>query len=51
MKIYKWVPVTNDQKKSKHKDANKENIVRKVTDSSNSNFSLAEDSNTCKFSL
>lgn len=48
MKIYKWVPVTNEQKKTKHKDANKENIVRKVTDSSNSNFSLAEDSNTCK---
>lgn len=49
MKIYKWVPITNEQqKKTKHKDANKENIVRKATDSSNSNFSLAEDSNTCK---
>lgn len=49
MKIYKWVPISNEQqKKTKHKDANKENIVRKATDSSNSNFSLAEDSNTCK---
>lgn len=51
MKIFKWVPVSNEQKKTKHKDGNKENIMRKVTDSSNSNFSLAEDSNTCKLML
>ncbi|KAJ8910393.1 hypothetical protein NQ315_003514 [Exocentrus adspersus] len=51
MKIYKWVPVTSsDTKKSlKHRE-NKENLTRKSavdTSSSNSNFSLAEDSNTC----
>ncbi|XP_018578038.1 B-cell CLL/lymphoma 7 protein family member A [Anoplophora glabripennis] len=51
MKIYKWVPVTSgDPKKSlKHRE-NKENMARKnAVDSSNSNsnFSLAEDSNTC----
>lgn len=53
MKIYKWVPVTSgDPKKSlKHRE-NKENLTRKnAVDSSNSNsnFSLAEDSNTCKY--
>lgn len=48
MKIYKWVPVASE-KKTKHKDSNKENLNRKsAADSSNSNFSLAEDSNTCK---
>lgn len=51
MKIYKWVPVANSEtvKKTKHtKESNKENLSRKaVTDSSNSNFGLAEDSNTC----
>lgn len=52
MKIYKWVPVANSEsKKSKHnKEANKENMSRKMGgDSSNSNFTLAEDSNTCMF--
>lgn len=48
MKIYKWVPVASE-KKTKHKESNKENLTRKSgADSSNSNFSLAEDSNTCK---
>lgn len=50
MKIYKWVPIaTNEPKKSKHKDSNKENVARKTSgmDSSNSNFTMAEDSNTC----
>lgn len=53
MKIYKWVPiVTNEPKKSKHKDtSNKENVSRKGADSSNSNFTMAEDSNTCKYYL
>lgn len=47
MKIYKWVPVASE-KKTKHKDS-KEHLSRKSgADSSNSNFSLAEDSNTCK---
>ncbi|XP_022915947.1 B-cell CLL/lymphoma 7 protein family member B-A [Onthophagus taurus] len=47
MRIYKWVPVaTNEPKKLKHKDSNKENLARKA-DSSNSNFTMAEDSNTC----
>lgn len=47
MKIYKWVPVASE-KKTKHKDSNKEHLSRKSgADSSNSNFSLAEDSNTC----
>lgn len=53
MKIYKWVPVI-DSKKPKHKDSNKENMGRKNTidtSSSNSNFSLADDSNTCKTTL
>ncbi|ERL91176.1 B-cell CLL/lymphoma 7 protein family member A [Dendroctonus ponderosae] len=55
MKIYKWVPVTNSEtKKIKHSRENKENFARKSlgaplldTSNSNSNFSLAEDSNTC----
>ncbi|XP_030761857.1 B-cell CLL/lymphoma 7 protein family member B [Sitophilus oryzae] len=54
MKIYKWVPVTSSEtKKIKHRE-NKENFARKGltapaldTSNSNSNFSLAEDSNTC----
>lgn len=52
MKIYKWVPVASiETKKSKHKDANKENMSRKsgAVESSNSSFSIGtEDSNTCK---
>lgn len=53
MKIYKWVPVAESKKSIKHhKDANKENVVRKPTavvdsSNSNSNFSIADDSNTC----
>ncbi|EFA10096.1 B-cell CLL/lymphoma 7 protein family member A [Tribolium castaneum] len=52
MKIYKWVPVASESKKGikHHKDANKENMARKSAvdnSNSNSNFSLAEDSNTC----
>ncbi|KAG8224774.1 hypothetical protein J437_LFUL002218 [Ladona fulva] len=50
MKIYKWVPVSSSEQKKKGKDiSNKENTpARKATlDSSNSNFGLAEDSNTC----
>lgn len=51
MKIYKWVPIANDIKKSKHKDtSNKENLRKSGMDSSNSNFGMAEDSNTCKSS-
>lgn len=58
MKIYKWVPVTSSEtKKMKHRE-NKENFARKSltapaldTSNSNSNFSLAEDSNTCKLFL
>ncbi|XP_050305087.1 B-cell CLL/lymphoma 7 protein family member B [Anthonomus grandis grandis] len=54
MKIFKWVPMHNsDCKKIKHRE-NKENFARKTlappavdTSNSNSNFSLAEDSNTC----
>lgn len=57
MKIYKWVPVTSSEtKKMKHSRDNKENFSRKGlapplvdTSNSNSNFSLAEDSNTCMF--
>lgn len=53
MKIYKWVPVASESKKGikHHKDANKENMSRKSAvdnSNSNSNFSLAEDSNTCE---
>lgn len=55
MKIYKWVPISTSEQKKKGKELNhhpKENgISRKSTvESSNSNFTLAEDSNTCKFS-
>ncbi|XP_060528732.1 B-cell CLL/lymphoma 7 protein family member A [Cylas formicarius] len=54
MKIFKWVPVTSSEttKKIRHRE-NKENVSRKSglcvvdTSNSNSNFSLAEDSNTC----
>ncbi|VEN62331.1 unnamed protein product [Callosobruchus maculatus] len=49
MKIYKWVPVTEPKKGLKHRE-NKENMARKLqmdTSNSNSNFSIAEDSNTC----
>ncbi|GLG99059.1 B-cell CLL/lymphoma 7 protein family member B [Gryllus bimaculatus] len=50
MKIYKWVPISSSEQKKKGKDhSNKENLARKASalDSSNSNFGLAEDSNTC----
>lgn len=49
MKIYKWVPViTMDQKKKTVSHSNKENnpAKRPATEGSNSNFGLAEDSNT-----
>ncbi|KAG5893424.1 hypothetical protein JTB14_017864 [Gonioctena quinquepunctata] len=51
MKIYKWVPVTSHEPKKslKHRE-NKENVRKSTvldTSNSNSNFSLAEDSNTC----
>ncbi|CAH1110788.1 unnamed protein product [Psylliodes chrysocephalus] len=49
MKIYKWVPVTEPKKSMKHRE-NKENLRKSNvldTSNSNSNFSLAEDSNTC----
>lgn len=53
MKIYKWVPISTNEQKKKHaaKRENKENTLtpKKVHDSSNSNFGMAEDSNTCKF--
>lgn len=53
MKIYKWVPIiSNEQQKKKSKEvhhSNKENALAKraAMESSNSNFGLAEDSNTC----
>ncbi|VVC96647.1 B-cell CLL/lymphoma 7 protein family member A [Leptidea sinapis] len=51
MKIYKWVPISTSDQKKKHalKRENKENTLtpKKVHDSSNSNFGMAEDSNTC----
>ncbi|XP_015115045.1 B-cell CLL/lymphoma 7 protein family member B [Diachasma alloeum] len=49
MKIYKWVPISTLEQKKKSKSlAEKENgIPRKGIDSSNSNFGLTEDSNTC----
>ncbi|XP_053972115.1 B-cell CLL/lymphoma 7 protein family member B isoform X2 [Hylaeus anthracinus] len=49
MKIYKWVPISSlDQKKGKT-GAEKENGLPRKSglDSSNSNFGLTEDSNTC----
>lgn len=53
MKIYKWVPISTNEQKKKHaaKRENKENTLtpKKMHDSSNSNFGMAEDSNTCKF--
>lgn len=52
MKIYKWVPISTNEQKKKHaaKRENKENTLtpKKVHDSSNSNFGMAEDSNTCE---
>ena len=52
MKIFKWVPISSSEQKKKNsaKTDNKENapIPKKGHDSSNSNFGLAEDSNTCK---
>lgn len=52
MKIYKWVPISTSEQKKKHaaKRENKENTLtpKKMHDSSNSNFGMAEDSNTCK---
>lgn len=52
MKIYKWVPISSEQmKKHAAKLENKENALhlKKMHDSSNSNsnFGMAEDSNTC----
>ncbi|XP_043482327.1 B-cell CLL/lymphoma 7 protein family member B [Leptopilina heterotoma] len=50
MKIYKWVPISTLEQKKKGKTvADKENgLPRKGgLDSSNSNFGLTEDSNTC----
>ncbi|XP_012235743.1 B-cell CLL/lymphoma 7 protein family member B isoform X4 [Linepithema humile] len=50
MKIYKWVPIsTLDQKKKGKTVSDKENGLPRKTgiDSSNSNFGLTEDSNTC----
>jgi hypothetical protein len=52
MKIFKWVPITastDSKKKSKEISAGKENngTPRKGA-LDNSNFALAEDSNTCK---
>ncbi|KOB61634.1 B-cell CLL/lymphoma 7 protein family member B, partial [Operophtera brumata] len=50
MKIYKWVPISTNEQKKKHaaKRENKENSLtpKKTHDSSNSNFGMAEDSNT-----
>ncbi|XP_054270827.1 B-cell CLL/lymphoma 7 protein family member B-A [Macrosteles quadrilineatus] len=51
MKIYKWVPVLGSDQKKKTKDHHmKENSLLKrpaLDSNSNSNFGLAEDSNTC----
>ncbi|XP_077302642.1 chromatin remodeling complex subunit BCL7B-like protein [Arctopsyche grandis] len=51
MKIFKWVPISSSEQKKKNsaKTDNKENapVSKKGHDSSNSNFGLAEDSNTC----
>lgn len=55
MKIYKWVPISTNEQKKKHaaKRENKENTLtpKKMHDSSNSNFGMAEDSNTCKWCI
>lgn len=52
MKIYKWVPISTNEQKKKHaaKRENKENTLtpKKIHDSANSNFAIAEDSNTCE---
>lgn len=54
MKIYKWVPISTNEQKKKHaaKRENKENTLtpKKIHDSANSNFAIAEDSNTCELS-
>ncbi|XP_059484346.1 B-cell CLL/lymphoma 7 protein family member A [Neocloeon triangulifer] len=52
MKIFKWVPITastDQKKKAKEISSGKENgTPRKgALDNSNSNFAMAEDSNTC----
>ncbi|CAB3370222.1 Hypothetical predicted protein [Cloeon dipterum] len=50
MKIFKWVPITasNDQKKkAKELASGKENGTPRKGALDNSNFTLAEDSNTC----
>ncbi|XP_043250383.1 B-cell CLL/lymphoma 7 protein family member B isoform X1 [Colletes gigas] len=50
MKIYKWVPISSlDQKKKGKTVSDKENGLPRKSglDSSNSNFGLTEDSNTC----
>ncbi|XP_044732383.1 B-cell CLL/lymphoma 7 protein family member B [Chrysoperla carnea] len=48
MKIYKWVPISTSEQKKK-KDIKENGTSRKTAglDNSSSNFSLAEDSNTC----
>lgn len=49
MRIFKWVPVSSsEQKKKICVKENKENSHKPSTDSSNSNFGLTEDSNTCE---
>jgi hypothetical protein len=51
MKIFKWVPITastDPKKKSKEIAAGKENGTPRKGALDNSNFALAEDSNTCK---
>jgi hypothetical protein len=51
MKIFKWVPITastDSKKKSKEIAAGKENGTPRKGALDNSNFALAEDSNTCK---
>nr|CAD7412327.1 unnamed protein product [Timema poppensis] len=53
MKIYKWVPISSSEQKKKGKDHTiKENATSRKSvaldsSNSNSNFGLAEDSNTC----
>lgn len=53
MKIYKWVPISEQKKKLIMKGENKENRSKPTMETSLSNsshFGLAtEDSNTCKF--
>ncbi|XP_014245116.1 B-cell CLL/lymphoma 7 protein family member B-A [Cimex lectularius] len=53
MKIYKWVPILSNEQglfqKKKVKDhGNKENFsAKRAIETSNSNFAITEDSNTC----